>query len=530
MFIEVYFKGFDNNIREVDLPVLKGIKDCVDAISTTHNVDGSSLPGLGTIGESDIGVRPGREQVGMFEQSRRPFPTLYVFGGVVDRADAKAKKLQGLSDTEAKYIDGTDVVLLKEKVVNNESDAIDSSITDKVSKIMALKKSELHLAPRPYKDVAAAALEELTSAMGNSSTKLNIGPELEFFFVDKKDGKTPVQDGKIPYYGNIPVDMKSMMQAVLVKLKDLGVITEKFHHEVAEGQYEIPLKVTDALTQVENLNITQAVLEAAADVFGLKVIFDAKPWGDRNGSGMHIHMSVSKNGKNIFDPKSSDGSIPGYQSHCGETYSPQSEAMIASMIDNQISMQVLFNKVADAFCRLTANAETPREVAYGYCNRSVAGRIPDRISGAATRIENRTPSFDADKDLAIAYFALAFAEGIKNKTPSKPPVVGSAYEEGSVSELEKGADNLSEVVTNFMAGRKKRQQAAPNSLFEKVFTPEVMILYFEGMLKEAESESVAKSVNDHLIDPKIRENVAKQNLAAIPVLKNAIEELKMEKK
>ena len=158
-------------------------------------------------------------------------------------------------------------------------------------------------------------------------------------------------------------------------LEDMGFEVEASHHEVAHGQHEIDIKYKDALTTADNILTFKLVVKTIAQRHGLHATFMPKPVEGINGSGMHVNISLHKNGKNVFY----DGDDPKYLSK--EAY-----WFMGGLIKNVKSMAALTNPLVNSYKRLVPGYEAPVHIAWSARNRSPLIRIPSTLDGAA-RIE-----------------------------------------------------------------------------------------------------------------------------------------------
>ncbi|MBF0313487.1 MAG: hypothetical protein HQK52_08720 [Oligoflexia bacterium] len=473
-FVEVYFRGKDSELREVDLPV-KSVDDCISAITSIHTVDGSSLPDMNGIDESDIAVRAGHASFGVMPEGRRPYKTMYIVGGV-------------LNSDEKGFAPYTDIQKLESEIVNDESDTVDAVTAQRLAALSKVAKEEYGIKTGKYAPVLDKVAAKIADGSLGFQGKAMIGPELEFFFM-KADG-SPVDSrtagNAVDYYGHIPADMKAMMQFILQKISEYGVVTEKFHHEVAPGQYEIPLKVTDAVSQAKNLRTTIAVVERVAKEFGLSVNWDPKPFIRENGSGMHMHFSITSNeGKNLFARVNHD---PSYEGTCG-IYSSVADQFFSGLLSQVKSLQVFSNPLPNSEVRLGKN-EAPAQIAMSVGNRTSVIRLPIKGMGTnkGVRGEKRSPDAMSEFELTIADLVASGLYGITNKMAATPLSKGNAYEMNITEEM-KLAGTFAAVIKNFMSGRKERMAKDPSNIIDQVFDTKTVRSYLADRLELVKSDA-----------------------------------------
>ncbi len=207
------------------------------------------------------------------------------------------------------------------------------------------------------------------------------------------------------YFPLPPVDSgQDLRSAMCLVLESIGIPTEVHHHEVATaGQMEIGTKFS---TLVERADWTQAfkyVVRNVAHNFGKTATFMPKPIVGDNGSGMHVHQSIWKNGANIFT---------------GESYAGLSETAlyyIGGIIKHAKALNAITNPGTNSYKRLVPHYEAPVKLAYSARNRSASIRIPYTTSSKARRIETRFPDALANPYLCFAALLMAGLDGIQNK-------------------------------------------------------------------------------------------------------------------
>ena len=206
------------------------------------------------------------------------------------------------------------------------------------------------------------------------------------------------------YFPVNPVDSgQDLRGEMLGVMRDLGLEPEKHHHEVAPAQHELGLKFSDLLTMADRMQLYKYVIHNVAAAYGKSATFMAKPMFADNGSGMHVHMSISKDGKNTF---------------AGEGYAGLSETalyFIGGIIKHGKALNGFTNPSTNSYKRLVPGFEAPVMLAYSARNRSASIRIPYVSSPKARRIEARFPDPAANPYLCFAALLMAGLDGIQNK-------------------------------------------------------------------------------------------------------------------
>ncbi|MBU3630462.1 type I glutamate--ammonia ligase [Polynucleobacter sp. AP-Melu-500A-A1] len=223
---------------------------------------------------------------------------------------------------------------------------------------------------------------------------------------DIEGGNTGHRPGKKGgYFPVAPVDtFQDMRSEMCLILESLGIPVEVHHHEVAgQGQNELGTKFS-TLTQRADWTIWQKyVVQNVAHAYGKTATFMPKPVVGDNGSGMHVHQSVWKNGENLF---------------AGNGYAGLSEFAlyyIGGIIKHAKALNAITNPGTNSYKRLVPGFEAPVKLAYSARNRSASIRIPHVSSPKGRRIETRFPDPLANPYLAFSALLMAGLDGVQNK-------------------------------------------------------------------------------------------------------------------
>ncbi|MBL0121961.1 MAG: type I glutamate--ammonia ligase [Betaproteobacteria bacterium] len=227
--------------------------------------------------------------------------------------------------------------------------------------------------------------------------------------------RPPVKGG---YFPVPPVDsFQDMRSAMCLALEDVGVEVEVHHHEVAApGQCEIGTKFETLVKRADWNQRMKYVIHNVAHSYGKTATFMPKPVVGDNGSGMHVHQSIWKNGKNLF---------------AGNGYAGLSELAlyyIGGIIKHARALNAITNPGTNSYKRLVPGFEAPVKLAYSARNRSASIRVPYVQSDKARRIEVRFPDPTANPYLAFAAMMMAGLDGIQNKIHPGDPADKNLYD------------------------------------------------------------------------------------------------------
>lgn len=296
---------------------------------------------------------------------------------------------------------------------------------------------------RDPRGTAKAAEAYMRSA--NVGDEVYFGPEAEFFVFDDvrwdtSQNKTgyefdstegPYNTGTMYTGGNMghrpgpkggyfpvpPVDSQQDMRTeMLAIMTELGLKPEKHHHEVAPSQHELGMKFDTLLKMADNMQLYKYIVHNVAHAYGKTATFMAKPVHNDNGTGMHVHQSIWKDGQPLF---------------AGDGYAGLSDAClyyIGGIIKHARAINAFSNSATNSYKRLVPGFEAPVMLAYSSRNRSASIRIPWTASRNGKRLEARFPDPMGNPYLTYTALLMAGLDGIKNKIHPGDPMDMDLYE------------------------------------------------------------------------------------------------------
>jgi glutamine synthetase len=220
------------------------------------------------------------------------------------------------------------------------------------------------------------------------------------------------------YFPVPPVDsLNDLRAAMCLALEEMGVPVEVHHHEVATaGQCEIGTRFSTLVQRADWVQIQKYAIWNVAHAYGKTVTFMPKPLVGDNGSGMHCHMSLAKEGQNLFS---------------GDKYGGLSDIAlyyIGGVIKHARALNAFTNASTNSYKRLVPGFEAPVMLAYSARNRSASIRIPHVSNPKGRRIEVRFPDATGNPYLAFAAMMMAGLDGIQNKIHPGDPMDKDLYD------------------------------------------------------------------------------------------------------
>jgi glutamine synthetase len=259
-----------------------------------------------------------------------------------------------------------------------------------------------------------------------------VGPELEYYYLTSDKNPEVLDLGT--YFDQTTRDLAIDLRMDTVKqLKRFGIQVEYSHHEVGPSQHEIDLRYAEALSMADKVMTYRMVVKEVAQANGVYATFMPKPLYGEAGSGMHVHQSLFKDGRNAFY----DAEDPYHLSATAKSY-------IAGILHHARGMTAVTNQWVNSYKRLVSGYEAPVYMCWAHRNRSALVRVPMYKPGKenATRIELRSPDPACNPYLAFSVMLAAGLDGIEKGMELGPDVTDDVYEMPDARRAELGIGQL----------------------------------------------------------------------------------------
>ncbi|MBQ7307495.1 MAG: glutamine synthetase [Clostridia bacterium] len=254
-----------------------------------------------------------------------------------------------------------------------------------------------------YKSDSRKVLKQAIKIFKEKNLEVKVGAELEFFIFDKDENNQIIMknlDNK-GYLATLSRKLTKFFERVLVILENLKFNVECVHHECAPNQYELDFRFDSPLEIADKITIIKDILKDVAEKSQLYVSFMPKPIKEVAGSGMHINLSIFREGKNIFNDENQElSSIAKYFS--------------SGIITHIKSITAFSNPLINSYKRLNSGFESPSKIKFGKNDRTALIRVPN-ASGESKRIELRSPDNCCNPYLTLAAIMYSGLDGIEKK-------------------------------------------------------------------------------------------------------------------
>lgn len=274
---------------------------------------------------------------------------------------------------------------------------------------------------RPFEGDPRYILRRAIERARNMGFVYNVGPELEFFLLERNGREVNhIPHDPAGYFDLGPRDRAlDVRREITFALEAMGLEVEVGHHECAPGQHEIDIRYSEALSAADQALTLKYAVKSVAHQQGLHATFMPKPFFGVNGSGMHIHQSLFDlaGGNVFFDPEASYH-LSGTARH-----------FVAGQLHYARALTAVLNPTVNSYKRLTPGYEAPVYVCWGQINRSALIRIPSYAPGReqSARAELRCPDPSCNPYLAFAVMLHAGLEGIEQELSPPDPVDEDVY-------------------------------------------------------------------------------------------------------
>ena len=319
---------------------------------------------------------------------------------------------------------------------------------------------------RPFAGNSRGYLQSVVKRAKAMGLRCDVGCECEFYLFQTDEHGNPT---RIPmdhggYFDIAPLDKaENIRREICFAMEDMGLRPQHSHHESGFGQNEVDFMYSTALKSADNLNTFKSTVKAIADRNGLFASFMPKPMQDQAGSGMHVNVSIHRDGKNLFQ-----GDI-----------APDSEAghFIAGILAHARELTCFCNPIPNSYTRF-GSCEAPKYVSWSRQNRSQLVRIP-QVKGDNCRMELRSPDPACNPYLAIGLVLAAGLDGIEHRMELSAPVNRNLFIPGEAAGL--GLETLP-------ASLEEAVEVAKSSEFLHKFLPdELSRRYYAEALRRCEA-------------------------------------------
>ena len=331
----------------------------------------------------------------------------------------------------------------------------------------------------PFGGNCRGFLREMNRRFRKLGLTCNVGAECEFYLFENDDRGRPT---RVPidfggYFDVAPLDAgENLRRDICLTMEQMGLAPQHSHHESGHGQNEVCFRYTTALKSADNLNTFKSTVKAIAARNGLFASFMPKPLANQPGSGLHVNVSLLRDGKNLFDG----------------AFTPDSEAghFVAGILAHARELTAFCNPVPNSYARLGAN-EAPLYVSWSRQNRSQLVRLPS-AHGEYCRVELRGPDPAGNPYLVIGLILAAGLDGIEHSLPLPEAVNRNLFHPSAAAGLDSLPRTLREAIT--VAGQSEFiSRELPVALMNKYFEYQTQLCHDAEGAPDTESWERAHS-------------------------------------
>ncbi len=312
---------------------------------------------------------------------------------------------------------------------------------------------------RPFERDGRYILKKAIERLDAHGVKCNIGTECEFYLfeLDEKGEPTMKPQDQCGYCDVAPLDKgENVRRDICLTLEEMGILPERSHHEQGPGQNEIDFRYAQPLMAADNLITFKSVVKTMAQRNGLFASFMPKPLQNESGSGLHMNLSLERNGINIFNTSKF-------------THSEEAEFFIEGILGRIQEITAFLNPLTNSYRRLGA-FQAPQYITWGHQNRSQLIRIP-ASDGEYSRMELRSPDPSCNPYIVSALLIHAGVDGIEARKPLRPAIDYNFYqaEAEKLASIEQLPKDL-ETAIGLTSQSDFVKRILPQSVFEQYIT------------------------------------------------------------
>lgn len=320
---------------------------------------------------------------------------------------------------------------------------------------------------QPFEGDSRLILKNVLDKSKKLGYEIKVGTECEFYLfkLDENGLPTRIPHDKAGYCDLAPLDKgENVRRDIITNLEQMGIEPQTSHHEAGPGQNEIDFKYSSAMRAADNFATFKITVKTIAAKNGLWATFMPKPLENQSGSGLHINISIYKDGENLF-----------------ATENPESKQFIAGVLKRISEITAFLNPIQQSYKRLGA-FEAPRYISWSRQNRSQLIRIP-AAKGDSVRFELRSPDPTCNQYIALALIIAAGLEGIENKMELAPACDKNLFETSADEIKNLGIESLPLTLENSL-------KLCVNSDFVKRYIPEITLQAFFNI----KNQEIAKNL------------------------------------
>lgn len=303
-----------------------------------------------------------------------------------------------------------------------------------------------HVDGTPFEGDPRYILKKQLEAADELGYQLDVGPECEFFLfhTDDQGRPTTVSHEEAGYFDVAPLDLgENARRDMILTLEEMGYVVEASHHESAPAQHEIDFQYDEALKMADGIMTFRLAVKTIAKRHGLHATFMPKPLQTVSGSGMHINLSLSRNGRNVF-----------YNETDPVKLSREGYYFIGGLMKHISAITAVTNPLVNSYKRLVPGYEAPVYIAWSAKNRTPLIRIP-ASADERQRIELRSPDSAANPYLALAVCLAAGLEGIREQIMPPERIDANLF---AMTEAERAAHEIKRLPANLLEAVQELEQ------------------------------------------------------------------------